>query len=118
MRPEKTPGQWPKARRMSKRPTHYRDQQAWPDLQQLVPARHRLTDDSAPEEEFWNWRGHRAGQAGLEPALRRLGRLGRRLLGLPAVPRRAAHRAVAKAGYVRLTVAQGSGVLSICPMVR
>jgi hypothetical protein len=23
---------------MSKRPTHYRDQQAWPDLHQLVPA--------------------------------------------------------------------------------
>jgi hypothetical protein len=49
----------PRARRISKRPTHHRDQQAWPDLQQLLPARLRRTDDSAAEEEFGNWRGHR-----------------------------------------------------------
>ncbi|MFJ4188431.1 alpha/beta hydrolase [Kitasatospora sp. NPDC089509] len=40
-------------------PTHYRDQQAWRDLQQFLPARLRLTDATAPGEEFWNWRGHR-----------------------------------------------------------
>ncbi|MGP3637668.1 alpha/beta hydrolase [Streptomyces sp. 24-1644] len=40
-------------------PLYYRDQQAWRDLQQFLPARLRLTDDTAPEEEFWNWRGHR-----------------------------------------------------------
>ncbi|MGW3912982.1 alpha/beta hydrolase [Streptomyces sp. NPDC005070] len=40
-------------------PVHYRDQQAWRDLQQFLPARLRLSDDTAPEEEFWDWRGHR-----------------------------------------------------------
>ncbi|MEE1766835.1 alpha/beta fold hydrolase [Streptomyces sp. JV185] len=40
-------------------PAHYRDQQAWRDLQQFLPERLRLTDDTEPEEEFWNWRGHR-----------------------------------------------------------
>ncbi|MBZ9644785.1 alpha/beta hydrolase [Streptomyces sp. PSKA30] len=40
-------------------PLYYRDQQAWRDLQQFLPARLRLTDDTAPEEEFWDWRGHR-----------------------------------------------------------
>ncbi|MEV7394236.1 MULTISPECIES: alpha/beta hydrolase [unclassified Streptomyces] len=40
-------------------PVHYRDQQAWRDLQQFLPARLRLTDDTLPEEEFWTWRGHR-----------------------------------------------------------
>jgi len=37
---------------MSKRPTHRRDQQASRDLQQLLPARLRLTDDSAAEEDW------------------------------------------------------------------
>ncbi|MGW2108567.1 serine aminopeptidase domain-containing protein [Streptomyces sp. NPDC001948] len=40
-------------------PTHYRDQQAWRDLQQFLPERLRLTDATAPEEEFWDWRRHR-----------------------------------------------------------
>ncbi|MFC8520758.1 alpha/beta hydrolase [Streptomyces sp. NPDC057257] len=41
------------------KPVYYRDQQAWRDLQQFLPARLRLTDKTAPEEEFWDWRGHR-----------------------------------------------------------
>ncbi|MEV7499974.1 alpha/beta hydrolase [Streptomyces sp. NPDC093018] len=40
-------------------PTTYRDQQAWRDLQRFLPERLRLTDETAPEEEFWDWRGHR-----------------------------------------------------------
>jgi len=40
-------------------PVYYRDQQAWRDLQQFLPARLRLTDETAPEEQFWDWRGHR-----------------------------------------------------------
>lgn len=40
-------------------PVFYRDQQAWRDLQRFLPARLRLSDDTAPEEEFWDWRGHR-----------------------------------------------------------
>jgi pimeloyl-ACP methyl ester carboxylesterase len=36
----------------------YRDQQAWKDLQALLPARLRLTDATAPQEEFWSYRGH------------------------------------------------------------
>ncbi|MFF2216733.1 alpha/beta hydrolase [Streptomyces antibioticus] len=40
-------------------PTYYRDQQAWRDLQRFLPERLRLTDATAPEEEFWDWRGHR-----------------------------------------------------------
>ncbi|MFC7868163.1 alpha/beta hydrolase [Streptomyces murinus] len=40
-------------------PTSYRDQQAWRDLQRFLPERLRLTDETAPEEEFWDWRGHR-----------------------------------------------------------
>lgn len=40
-------------------PTYYRDQQAWRDLQQYLPERLRLTDATAPEEEFWDWHGHR-----------------------------------------------------------
>jgi pimeloyl-ACP methyl ester carboxylesterase len=39
-------------------PTYYRDQQAWRDLQQFLPERLRLTDETAPQEEFWDWRGH------------------------------------------------------------
>ncbi|NWF26708.1 alpha/beta hydrolase [Streptomyces sp. PKU-EA00015] len=45
--------------RTTSAPVHYRDQQAWRDLQQFLPARLRLTDDTAPEEEFWDWHGHR-----------------------------------------------------------
>jgi pimeloyl-ACP methyl ester carboxylesterase len=37
----------------------YRDQQAWRDLQEYLPQRLRLTDESAPTEEFWEWRGNR-----------------------------------------------------------
>ncbi|WP_037366787.1 alpha/beta hydrolase [Amycolatopsis orientalis] len=40
-------------------PVYYRDQQAWRDLQQFLPERLRLTDTTAPEEDFWDWRGHR-----------------------------------------------------------
>jgi alpha-beta hydrolase superfamily lysophospholipase len=40
-------------------PTYYRDQQAWRDLQKFLPERLRLTGATAPEEEFWDWRGHR-----------------------------------------------------------
>ncbi|MFF8380669.1 hypothetical protein ACF07V_31550 [Streptomyces sp. NPDC015661] len=40
-------------------PTHYRDQQAGRDLQRFLPERLRLTDATAPEEEFRDWRGHR-----------------------------------------------------------
>lgn len=40
-------------------PEYYRDQQAWRELQRFLPDRLRLTDESAPAEEFWPWRGHR-----------------------------------------------------------
>jgi alpha-beta hydrolase superfamily lysophospholipase len=40
-------------------PTSYRDQQSWRDLQQFLPSQLRLTDATAPEEEFWDWHGHR-----------------------------------------------------------
>ncbi|MFF0967191.1 alpha/beta hydrolase [Streptomyces sp. NPDC003703] len=40
-------------------PTYYRDQQAWRDLQRFLPERLRLTDATAPEEEYWDWHGHR-----------------------------------------------------------
>ena len=36
----------------------YRDQRAWRDLQSFLPERMRLTDETAPTEEFWEWRGH------------------------------------------------------------
>lgn len=39
-------------------PRSYRDQQAWKGLQALLPERLRLTDATAPQEEFWNYRGH------------------------------------------------------------
>ncbi|MEU1229157.1 alpha/beta hydrolase [Streptomyces sp. NPDC005828] len=45
--------------RTTTRPASYRDQQAWRELQEFLPARLRLTDATAPREEFWNWRGHR-----------------------------------------------------------
>ncbi|GAB3385676.1 alpha/beta hydrolase [Amycolatopsis echigonensis] len=44
---------------MTTAPAYYRDQQAWRDLQQFLPERLRLTDATAPEEDFWDWRGHR-----------------------------------------------------------
>jgi len=31
---------------------HYRDQQAWRDLQEYLPERLRLTEETAPVEEF------------------------------------------------------------------
>ncbi len=43
---------------MNAKPRSYRDQQAWKDLQALLPERLRLTDASAPQEEFWNHRNH------------------------------------------------------------
>lgn len=39
-------------------PTYYRDQRAWRDLQQFLPEHLRLTDATAPEEEYWDWRGN------------------------------------------------------------
>ncbi|MEZ0365164.1 alpha/beta hydrolase [Mycobacterium sp. pUA109] len=41
------------------KPEFYRDQQAWRDLQNYLPQRLRLTDQTVPAEEFWSWRGHR-----------------------------------------------------------
>ena len=38
---------------------YYRDQHAWRDLQEYLPERLRLTDATAPAEEFWEHRGHR-----------------------------------------------------------
>lgn len=38
---------------------YYRDQQSWKDLQAYLPERLRLTDATAPAEEFWAYRGHR-----------------------------------------------------------
>lgn len=40
-------------------PDYYRDQQAWRDLQRFLPERLRLTDETAPQEEYWDYRGHR-----------------------------------------------------------
>ncbi len=40
-------------------PALYRDQQAWQDLQTFLPERLRLTEATAPAEEFWEHRGHR-----------------------------------------------------------
>lgn len=37
----------------------YNDQQAWRDLQEHLPARLRLTPETAPREEVWEWRGNR-----------------------------------------------------------
>lgn len=37
---------------------YYRDQHDWRALSQFLPERLRLTDDTAPEEDFWEWRGH------------------------------------------------------------
>lgn len=37
----------------------YRDQRAWRELQSYLPDRLRLTDATAPTEEFWAHRGHR-----------------------------------------------------------
>ncbi|MFB7452205.1 alpha/beta hydrolase [Streptomyces sp. NPDC056194] len=45
--------------RTTTRPASYRDQQAWRESQEFLSARLRLTDATAPREEFWNWRGHR-----------------------------------------------------------
>ena len=39
--------------------TYYRDQSAWRQLQQYLPESRRLTEDTAPEEQFFDWRGHR-----------------------------------------------------------
>lgn len=39
-------------------PRFYRDQQAWKDLQALLPERLRLTEATAPTESFWRHRGH------------------------------------------------------------
>ncbi|WP_026412655.1 alpha/beta hydrolase [Actinomadura oligospora] len=44
---------------MGGRPAFYRDQRAWRDLQRHLPERLRLTDETVPEESFWEWRGHR-----------------------------------------------------------
>ncbi|WP_435220292.1 alpha/beta hydrolase [Streptomyces sp. Tue6028] len=40
-------------------PTLYRDQRAWRELQEFLPAHLRLTHETSPEEDFWDWRGHR-----------------------------------------------------------
>ncbi|MBO0853889.1 MAG: alpha/beta hydrolase [Nocardia sp.] len=40
------------------KPTYYRDQRAWRDLQQFLPARLRLDETNAPEEDSWQWRGN------------------------------------------------------------
>ncbi|MDG3011858.1 alpha/beta hydrolase [Rhodococcus sp. D2-41] len=44
---------------MSRTPAYYRDQPDWRELQQFLPARLRLSDATAPVEQFWDWRGHR-----------------------------------------------------------
>lgn len=37
---------------------YYRDMPQWRELQQFLPERLRLDDNTAPGEEFWGWRGH------------------------------------------------------------
>ena len=37
---------------------YYTDQQAWRELQEFLPPRLRLDDETAPEEDFWDWNGH------------------------------------------------------------
>jgi len=37
---------------------YYRDQNAWRDLQKFLPERLQLSDQDAPEEDFWDWNGH------------------------------------------------------------
>lgn len=44
---------------MSRTPAYYRDQPDWRELQQFLPAHLRLTDATAPGEQFWAWHGHR-----------------------------------------------------------
>lgn len=39
-------------------PRTYREDPAWKALQAFLPERLRLTDASAPQEEYWNHRGH------------------------------------------------------------
>jgi alpha-beta hydrolase superfamily lysophospholipase len=37
----------------------YRDQLAWREIQSFLPSEYRLQPDQEPEEDWWNWRGHR-----------------------------------------------------------
>lgn len=37
---------------------YYRDQRAWQELQQFLPAEYRIDEQTAPTEEFWQWQGH------------------------------------------------------------
>ncbi|NNJ84530.1 MAG: alpha/beta fold hydrolase [Gammaproteobacteria bacterium] len=37
----------------------YVDQQAWKDIQAFLPRGKRLTPETTPLEEFWQWRGHK-----------------------------------------------------------
>lgn len=38
---------------------YYRHQGSWRELQEFLPERLRLSDQTAPEEEFWDWNGHK-----------------------------------------------------------
>lgn len=37
----------------------YTQQSAWKQLRDIMPAEHRLPDDFLPQEEWWDWQGHR-----------------------------------------------------------
>lgn len=44
---------------MSDQPQGYGAQAAWRTIQGFLPAEYRLGPGSVPDEEWWNWRGHR-----------------------------------------------------------
>lgn len=37
----------------------YKDQKAWKQIQAFLPEEWRLTEETLPEEEYWDWEGHR-----------------------------------------------------------
>ncbi|RJF89212.1 alpha/beta fold hydrolase [Oleomonas cavernae] len=44
---------------MTTLPDGYRGQEAWRNIQSFLPAEYQLGPDREPQEEWWDWRGHR-----------------------------------------------------------
>ena len=97
--------------------TYYRDQLHWQQLQQFLPERLRLTAGDAPQEEFWDWRGHRvhldrypAPQAKAKLVLLHgVGTNGRQLSLILGAP-------IARSGYETVAVDNlGYGLTSVAP---
>ncbi|WP_265442466.1 alpha/beta hydrolase [Flexivirga meconopsidis] len=97
---------------------YYRDERAWRDQQEFLPERLRLTDETAPEEEHWDWFGHQvhldryrnpAGQARvvLHHGVGTNGRQMSLILGRPLAERGYDVVAPDNLGYGMTTVAKG-----------